>query len=164
MRDRTRLRPQLEPLEPLMLLSSGPELLGGTAHGTFFAHVGSAKTGTVYSLFGSGKVAPVGGTFLVGGFQTSGFTAHGAGGGNLLFITKSRPGNLELRVTELSGTSVRSAGQFEFKYQIIHGSGASRGAVGSGTLEVTLQPINTSIQGKPVSNPGFFGNATFTFS
>ena len=147
-----------------MLLSSGPALLGGTAHGTFFAHVGSATTGTVYSLFGSGRVAPVGGTLLVGGFQTSGFTAHGAGGGNLLLSTKSRPGRLDLRVTELSGTSVRSAGQYDFKYQIIQGSGASRGATGSGTLVVTLQPINTSIQGKPVSNPGFFGNATLSFS
>ena len=164
MRDRLRLRPQLESLEPLMLLSSGTELLSGTADGTFFAHTGSARSGTIYSLFGSGRVAPVGGTFLVGGFQTSGFTAQGAGGGNLLFITKSRPGNLALQVTELSGTSVRSAGQFEFKYQIIHGSGASSGATGSGMLEVTLRPINTNIQGKPVSNPGFFGNATFTFS
>jgi hypothetical protein len=158
------LKPQLEPLEPLISLSGGPELLGSTAQGTFFAHVGSAKTGTVYSLFGSGRVAPVGGTFLVGGFQTSGFTTHGAGGGNLLFITRSRPGNLALRVTELSGTAERSAGEFEFKYQIIHGSGASSGATGSGTLEITLQPINTNIHGQPVSNPGFFGNATFTFS
>jgi hypothetical protein len=101
---------------------------------------------------------------LVGGFQTSGFTAHGAGGGNLIFNTAARPGNLQVRVTELSGTSVRSAGQFEFKYQIVHGSGAARGATGSGTLVVTLQPINTNVQGKPVSNPGFFGDATFTFS
>jgi hypothetical protein len=164
MKNRQGLRPQLELLEPLMLLSSGPGLLGGTGDGTFFAHVGSAKSGTVYSLFGSGKIAPVGSTLIFGGFQTSGFTAHGAGGGNLLFNTRSRPGNVELRLTELSGTAVRSAGQFEFRYRIVLGAGASSGAPGSGTLVVTLQPINTNIQGKPVSNPGFFGNAKFTFA
>ena len=102
--------------------------------------------------------------FWSAAFRPPGSPRHGAGGGTSCFITKSRPGNLALRVTELSGTAVRSAGQYEFKYQIIHGSGASSGATGSGTLVVTLQPINTNIQGKPVSNPGFFGNATFTFS
>ena len=98
MRDRWRRRPQLESLESMTLLSSattiahaaahwvvapmispcaeasvsGLALLNGTAHGTFFAHGPSPTSGTIYSLFASGKVAPVGSTLLVGGFQTRG--------------------------------------------------------------------------------------------
>jgi hypothetical protein len=100
---------------------------------------------------------------LLGGFQTAGFTANGAGGGNLIFATKTRPGNLFLRLTEQTGPAVESAGHYLFRYQIVNGTGASSGEHGSGTLAVTLKPINTNIQGKPVSNPGFFGNATLTF-
>jgi hypothetical protein len=164
MRDLRSFRPRVECLEPLTLLSTGPAILAGTAHGTFFAHVGSARSGTVFSLFGSGGIAPVGRTLLVGGFQTSGFTSHGAGGGNLSLPTRSRAGTINLRLTELSKPTAREAGEYQFRYQIIQSSGASRGARGSGTLLVTLQPINTDLRGRPVPNPGFFGNSTLTFS
>src|SRR5690349_8451774 len=96
-RDRRRCRPQLEGLGGLTLLSplamgvreasrgtveSGrhartSRALEGTLHGTFFAHRGSPSSGTVYSLFASGKTGATGPTLLVGGFQRSGFAAGG---------------------------------------------------------------------------------------
>src|SRR5690242_17548282 len=101
--DRRRRRPQLEALEGLTLLSplavgtreasrgmvasghhaKASRALEGTLHGTFFAHRGSPSSGTVYSLFASGKTGAIGPTLLVGGFQRSGFAAGGVGGGNL---------------------------------------------------------------------------------
>src|SRR5438045_1441334 len=97
-RDRRRHPLQVEALEPLNLVSAvrpsihGARLqsaevthLGGTARGTFFAHTGSPRSGTIYSLFASGKIAGVGPTLLVGGFEQAGFNARGAGGGNLVF-------------------------------------------------------------------------------
>src|SRR3954447_18968967 len=98
--DRRRCRPQLEGLERLTLLSplavgaremsrgmveSGrhakkSRALEGTLHGTFFAHRGNPSSGTVYSLFASGKTGATGPTLLVGGFQRSGFGAGGVGG------------------------------------------------------------------------------------
>ncbi len=152
----------LEPLEPLVLLSHASArhaevapaaLLTGTADGTFFAEQGSPQSGTIYRLFASGKVEPGGRALLVGGVQSRGFTATGAGGGNLIVAFKSGPGNLDLRLTE---TAAPSPGRFLFAYRATNGSQA-------GTLTVTLQPINTNIHGEPVSNPGFFGNSTLTF-
>jgi hypothetical protein len=177
MRDHRR-RPQLglEPLESRALLSAGPAraaevgLLNGTVHGTFFAHTGSPATGTVYSLFGSGKLAGVGPTLLVGGFEKSGFTASKAGGGNLVFEAEAAPGNLFVHLTRTPGpgpgagtTAASAPARYDFAYTVNHGSGAFRSARGSGTLSIQLQPINTNIHGQPASNPGFFGNATLSF-
>src|SRR5258708_1736654 len=117
MRNRRRRSPRLEALESLTLMSSGsapangphaaprgvtPAIvaeakvpnpgsrsLDGTLRGTFFAHRGSPGSGTIYSLFASGKIGPTGPTLLVGGFQRSGFTARGAGGGNVLLNSES---------------------------------------------------------------------------
>src|SRR4051794_22840372 len=111
MRDRWRRRPQLETLESKALLSNlsagahrthkpsamAAAPLSGTAHGTFFAHEGNPQSGTVDSLFASGKIAPGGPALLVGGFQAKGFAANGGGGGNLIVEFKSGPGNLFLR-------------------------------------------------------------------
>jgi hypothetical protein len=167
---RSRL-PQVESLEPLVLLSSGSArvqhapkgaaaaeaapaaTLAGTADGTFFAHKGSPESGPLYNIFASGKVAPGGPGLLVGGIQSRGFTATGAGGGNLVIAFKSGPGNLFLHLTE---TANPGPGQFQFTYKATNGSQ-------SGTLTLTLHPINTNIHGQPVSNPGFFGNANLTF-
>jgi hypothetical protein len=137
--------------------------LDGTLHGTFFAHTGNSKSGTIYNLFASGKVGTVGPTLLVGGFQRSGFTASGAGGGNLIFEPETHSGNLFLRLTELTGPSATSPGPYQFAYQITQGSGVNKTLGQSGTVEITLQPINTNLRGQPVSNPGFFGNSTLTF-
>jgi hypothetical protein len=127
--------------------------LSGTADGTFFAHKGSPESGTLYNVFASGKVAPGGPGLLVGGVQTRGFTATGAGGGNLVIAFKTGPGNLFLHLTE---TASPAPGRFQFRYKATNGSQ-------SGMLTLTLQPINTNIHGQPVSNPGFFGNAMLTF-
>jgi hypothetical protein len=137
--------------------------LDGTLHGTFFAHTGNIKSGTIYSLFGSGKLGSVGPTLLVGGFQKSGFTATGAGGGNLVLAPEVHPGNVFIRLTELSGPSATSPGQYQFAYDITQGAGVHKNLGQSGTVEITLQPINTNIHGQRVSNPGFFGNSTLTF-
>jgi hypothetical protein len=162
MRNRRRRAPQLESLEPLVLLSHAsarhPEVapsapLTGTADGTFFAQLGSPQSGTIYRLFASGKVEPGGRALLVGGVQSRGVTATGAGGGNLVVAFKSGPGSLDLHLTE---TAAPSPGRFLFTYKATNGSQ-------SGTLTVTLQPIDTNIHGEPVSNPGFFGNSTLTF-
>jgi hypothetical protein len=165
MRDRRRrLQPQLEPLESLALLAAGPAALAGTVHGTFFAHRSNAASGVVYNLFASGRVAPVGPTLVAGGFQTRGLGAGGAGGGNMVFAPLARPGNVFLRLTELSGPSATAPGPYEFAYEVTHGPRAATAARESGTLEVTLDPITTNLQGKPVANPRFFGDATLTFS
>jgi hypothetical protein len=171
MRDRRRRAPQLESLEPLVLLSHAsarPEpltsraphaevapsaLLTGTADGTFFAQLGSPQSGTIHRLFASGRFVPGGRALLVGGVQSRGFTASGAGGGNLVVAFKSGPGSLDLHLTE---TAALSPNQFLFTYRATNGSQ-------TGTITLTLQPINTNIHGEPVSNPGFFGNATLTF-
>jgi hypothetical protein len=181
MRDRDRRqRPQVESLEGLTLLSGvaahipvvahAPALrmaavtsLSGTAHGTFFAHTGSASSGTIYSLFASGRLGGVGPTLLVGGFQSRGFSTHGAGGGNLVIAAESQPGNLFLRLTELAGPTPATPGEYLFAYSINHGSGAFQDDSGSGTLALDLVPINTNLQAQPVSNPGFFGNSTLNF-
>jgi hypothetical protein len=163
MSDRRRqLQPQLEPLEPIALLSAGPAVLTGTVHGTFFAHRGNARTGVVYNLFASGRIGTVGPTLLAGGFQTVGFAAGGAGGGNIALVPFARPGTVFLRVTELAGPTgpAPAPAQYQFAYATTNRLGARA----SGTLDVTLQPITTNLQGKPVSNPRFFGNATLTFS
>jgi hypothetical protein len=183
MRTTRRLRPRLEPLESLALLSgiapahhiSTPALvtearpgasqlaiLSGTLHGTFFAHTGSPASGTVYSLFASGKIGPTGPTLLNGGFQQSGFTARGVGGGNLVLNSEANRGTLALRLSELSGPSAGSPGSYLFEYQVARGVGAAT-AGRSGTVEITLRPIKKNLQGQPFSNPGFFGNSTFTF-
>jgi hypothetical protein len=138
-------------------------LLEGTAHGTFFAHAGNANTGTIDNLFASGRIAPLGPTLLDAGIAMSGFTASGAGGGNLVFESESVPGNLYLRLREITGPAAPTPGSFQFAYEITLGSGTFEDAHGSGTVVITLQPINTNIHGQPVSNPGFFGNATLTF-
>jgi hypothetical protein len=161
---RRRLRPELELLEPLALLAAGPAALAGTVHGTFFAHKSNAASGVVYNLFASGRVAPVGPTLVAGGFQTRGFSAGGAGGGNMVFAPLARPGNVFLRLTELSGPTAAAPGQYEFSYAVTRGPEAGMAARQSGTLEVTLEPITTNLQGKPVANPRFFGNATLSFS
>ena len=189
MRDRWRRRPQLESLESMTLLSSattiahaaahrvvapmtspapklpspGLALLNGTAHGTFFAHGPSPTSGTIYSLFASGKVAPVGSTLLVGGFQTRGVIASDRSSGTIVF--EAPRGNLFLRLFATPGptASAPAASQYHFTYQVATGSGAFKNVSGSGTVEITLQPINRNIHGQPVSNPGFFGNSTLTF-
>ena len=189
MRDRWRRRPQLESLESMTLLSSaaamahaaahrvvapmtspapklpssGLALLNGTAHGTFFAHGPSPTSGTIYSLFASGKVAPVGSTLLVGGFQTRGVIASDGSSGTIVF--EAPQGNLSLRLFATPGptASTPAASQYHFTYQVATGSGAYKNVSDSGTVDVTLQPINTNIHGQPVSNPGFFGNSTLTF-
>lgn len=189
MRDRWRRRPQLETLESMTLLSSasamahsaahrvvaptispapklpspGLALLNGTAHGTFFAHGPSPTSGTIYSLFASGKVAPVGSTLLVGGFQTRGVIASDRSSGTIVF--EAPQGNLFLRLFATPGptASAPTASQYHFTYQGATGSGAYKNVSGSGTVEITLQPINRNIHGQPVSNPGFFGNSTLTF-
>jgi hypothetical protein len=161
MSDRRRqIQPQLEPLEPIALLSAGPAALTGTVHGTYFAHRSNARAGVVYNLFASGRIGSVGPTLLNGGFQTTGFAAGGAGGGNVILLPFDRRGTVFLRVTELSGPTAQAPAQYEFAYETTNRLGARA----SGTLEVTLQPITTNLQGKPVSNPRFFGNATLTFS
>jgi hypothetical protein len=158
------MRPQLEPLEPLALLSAGPSGLSGTVHGTYFAHRSNERAGIVYNLFASGRIAPVGPTLVAGGFQTSGFKAGGAGGGNIVFAPFGGRGDVFLRVTELSGPTAAAPDQYEFAYKVTRGTGGTAAAGPFGTLEVTLQPITTNLQGKPVSNPRFFGDSTLTFS
>jgi hypothetical protein len=184
-----RRRPQLESLETMTLLSGLPaaahqaarrdvspasahisthatlaQALGpGTIGGTFFAHRANSGSGTIYSLFASGKLAPLGPVLLVGGFSTAGFAARGAGGGNLAFTSESNRGNLLVRLTELPAGSAPTPGRYHFSYVVAHGSGAIDGARGSGTVEITLRPIRRNIHGQPVSNPGFFGNSTLTF-
>src|SRR5262245_48603395 len=111
---RWRRQPQLESLEPMTLMSSlttplphpasahmrgkspGLALGAGTIRGAFFAHRGDRDSGTIYSLFASGNIAPLGPSLLNGGFSTSGFTAQGAGGGNLVFTSATIRGNLFL--------------------------------------------------------------------
>jgi hypothetical protein len=157
---RRRVQPQLERFEPRALLSVGPAVLTGTVHGTYFAHVSNLRAGIVYNLFTSGRVGPVGPTLVEGGFQTRGFTAGGAGGGNMVFVPLARSGHVFLRLTELSGPTAAAPEEYQFAYELANGPGARA----SGTLDVTLEPITTNLQGKPVSNPRFFGNATLTFS
>jgi hypothetical protein len=161
---RRRLQPQFECFEPRALLSGGPAVVTGTAHGTYFAHVSNARAGIVYNLFASGRVGPVGPAIIQGGFQTSGFTARGAGGGNMVFEPFARSSPVFLSLTELSGPTPGAPPQYEFAYEVTRGPGGGAIARASGTLEVTLHPITTNLQGKPVSNPRFFGNATLTFS
>jgi hypothetical protein len=163
---RRRLQPQLEPVEPRTFLSvvAGAAVVTGTAHGTYFAHRSNERAGVVYNLFASGRLGPVGPTLVAGGFQTDGFTAAGAGGGNMVFAPFVRSGNVFLRLTEQSGPTAAAPERYQFAYAIIPRPGATASARESGILEVTLQPITTNLQGKPVSNPRFFGNATLTFS
>ena len=172
MRNERRRRPRLEALEGLTLLSgiaatmhaleSPP--LNGTVHGTFFAHRSNPSSGTIYDLFASGKVGGVGPTLVVSGIQTEGFKAHGAGGGNLIFEAEAASGSLFLGLTEVSRPTATSPGPYVFHYTIKHGTDSFKGAHGSGTLTVTLKPVKDNIHGQPVSNPGFFGNSTLTFS
>jgi hypothetical protein len=162
MRRHLRWRPQVETLEAISLLSTGAASLAGTARGTFFAHRGNPQTGTVYNLFASGKIAPVGRTLVLGGFQTVGFTARGAGGGNFVFSIDSPGGVLGLRVNETAGPAALGPDQYQFRYQVVQGATSARGR--TGTLDLTLAPARFNVQGKPVTNPGFFGNATLSFS
>jgi hypothetical protein len=164
MRRPPRLRPQVERLESVALLSVGAGLLTGTAHGTFFAHRSNAQSGVVYNLFASGRIGAAGPALVAGGFQTAGFTPRGAGGGNIILNFESRTGTVFVRVVELGGPTPAAPGEYEFAYQIVPKSGAATGARGSGTLDVTLRPAKTNVQGKPFTNPGFFGNATLRFA
>ena len=136
----------------------------GTAHGTYFAHRSNERARVVYNLFASGRLGPVGPTLVAGGFQTHGFTAQGAGGGNMVFAPFERSGDVFLRLTELSGPTAAAPEQYRFAYEITPGPGSTASARESGTLEVSLKPITTNLQGKPVANPRFFGDATLTFS
>ncbi len=151
-------------ISPARMLSlPGLTLLNGTAHGTFFAHGPSPASGVIYNLFASGKIEPVGHTLLFAGFQTRGFTASDHSVGTIIF--EAPQGNLFLRLTPASNPTAAAPAlsRYHFAYEITHGSGAFGNASGSGTVDITLQPINTNIHGKPVSNPRFFGNSTLTF-
>ena len=132
-------------------------------HGTFFAHGPSPTSGTIYSLLASGKVSPVGSTLLVGGFQMRGVIASDRSSGTIVF--EGPPGQPLPPPVRDAGPDrlVPTASQYHFTYQVATGSGAYKNVSGSGTVKITLQPINRNIHGQPVSNPGFFGNSTLTF-
>jgi hypothetical protein len=157
---------RVAPVPAVMLnpMDSGSPVLAGTLRGTFFAHKGNPATGVVYSLFSSGKVESLGPTLQVGGFETSGFSPTGEGGGNLILSSESsHRGVLYIRLVEVSGPVALNANSYIFSYAIIQGSGATRVDRGTGTVAITLQPAKTNIRGEPLSNPGFFGNSTLTF-
>jgi hypothetical protein len=152
-----RLNPVVSP--STVVPSSGSGELSGTLNGTFFRQQGNGGTGAIYRLFASGKVGAPGRTLQVGGFQASGFTADGAGGGNLILSAGSRPGSLSLRLTEIAGPSASAPDDYLFAYAV---AGFPDGR-GTGTVAITLRPIKSVIPGRPLSNPGFFGNASLTF-
>lgn len=180
MRDHRRRRPRLESLESKELLSTVPALAllearraaplvahlpaaravgsaiqPSTLHGTFFAHGGNSDSGTIYSLFASGRLAPLGPAFLTGGIQSRG---TGPFRGNLLLELVSRSGIVGIRLTAPPGLASQGPRQFTFAYQVVSGPGAG----GTGTAQITLTPNLRDFRGRPFSVPGFFGNSTIT--
>lgn len=151
MRNTRRCCPGLERLESRVALSTGSAPLEGTLRGTFFAHGTTARS--VDNLFTSGALVPLGRTLLVGGFPASGPSR----GGNLVLEVESTGGHVALQLTTLLHTSTtRWSRQFVFAYRVVDGRG-------SGRVAITCVPAKTNVRGMPVTNPGFYGNATVVF-
>lgn len=181
MRTAKKLRPQVENLESMALLSGMgtavqahavvqnppapilPAPLTGTINGTYVARQRNAPSRVDVSFFGTGRVAPIGGAALnglvhmtdpLGGLVTD-------LGGNTLRL-RGRRGSLTLQVTNVMGAADGSPGHFTFTYFVSAASGAYQSEFGeSGTIDASLR---SSIP-RFVRPSGFdVGRFTMTFS
>ena len=158
MRERLRLRPRVESLESMTLLSgvsaavrgaiaallapvaptSGHEIdLTGTVTGTYHVHSSNPDTGKDFSFFGSGPVAPLGHVELTGHINSPGFIARGHSRG--LLVLSNPNGSLTLAVAgpEQNGfTPVPDT----FTFKITSASGKFKGDTGTGFMVLELNP------------------------
>jgi hypothetical protein len=162
-RNRVRIRPQVEGLESMTLLSglattvhaaasamvSTPVqavALSGTARGSYVSRQSNPDVGTTYNFSARGRITPLGQTFDFGSFRTPGFIQNGQTQGRL---TLAGPrGTVRLSITEVTPKTDDTANVFHFTYTITGGTGRFRHAQGTGTLDVTLTP-STSMAGSP---------------
>jgi len=157
-RNRARIRPEVEGLESMTLLSgvaasvhtaasamvTAPVQtvsLSGTAHGNYVSRQSNPDTGTLYSFNARGMIAPVGRTFDFGSFHTPGFIQNGQTQGRLTLVGPR--GTLRMTITEVTPTT-DPTNVFHFTYTITGGTGRFRNAQGTGNLDVTLTPAMTS--------------------
>ena len=177
MRERLRLRPRVESLESMTLLSgvsaavrgaiaallapvaptSGHEIdLTGTAKGTYHVHIINPDTGKDFIFFGSGQVAPLGHVELTGHIHSPGFIANGHSTG--LLVVSDPKGSVTLAVTgpEQNGfTPVPDT----FTFQITSASGKFKGDTGTGFIVLELDPAHTP----PTPPAGEHGTFTMIF-
>ena len=178
-RPRTSLRPSVESLEAVTLLSglaaSVPivaalvattttpippvpaprELaLNGNLHGTYTSH-NRPDIGTTYDLFGRGHVTHLGRTSVTGNLHSVGFIMHGHATGQL-FLSDAR-GTLTLTLTGPQQEGFANLPD-RFDYTITNGSGAFLHVKDSGTVVLVRDPATP----KPGATSPLVGHGKFT--
>lgn len=164
MRTSRKLRPRLEGIESRALLSgvaaavvappaSHTIHLNGTLAGSYAEHQGNPDFPKVYTLSGSGHLGTKARTTLAGSLQAGGFTANPGAHGTVRLAEAH--GSITVNLTASpAGTSD------PLEYAIVGGTGAYKGAIGSGSVVLTLdrnKPPRTTTTG----HGGFTQHGTF---
>jgi hypothetical protein len=158
-RNQNRIRPELEGLESMTLLSGAaaaihahvatmtpivnplpPISISGRAHGQYFARTENPDTGATYDFAATGNISPLGQSLIAGELKTVG-NINGNGPVTTIRIM-GRHGALKLRVAELNPNlppppgSSTAANVVHFAFTVTGGNGRYRNDQGSGTLDV----------------------------
>jgi hypothetical protein len=162
---RARRRPELEMLEDKVLLTShvphvghgvaalvapGPTAtptefleLNGTFRGTYVHHDNRPPdVGTVFDLFGSGRVTHLGLTAVTGHIHTIGNVAQGHARGTL-FLADDR-GTVTLRVVGPEQDNGPAGLPDVFHFSIVGGTGAFKNVTDRGTATLVIIPAHHS--------------------
>ena len=156
MRDPRRLRPAVERIEAMTLLSSFAGVmphaavveaqanttthqiqLTGTVQGSYIERTVNPDTGHKFSFQGLGELKPLGSVSLAGTIQSPGFIANGRSTGTL--VLNGLDGSVTLSVTgppQNGKTPVPDV----FNYKITSATGGYKGDTGSGYIDLTLTP------------------------
>ena len=116
--------------------------LNGSVKGAYrVLPVASPIAGTLYELSGEGLVTPLGQVLGRGSVRVDGPTPQGALGGGT-FALKGGRGTVDLSLEQLPSpaASLPIPGVYYFRFKISGGTGAYRGATGSGLAVLRLDP------------------------
>ena len=177
MRAKQQVRPALESLESMTLLSGvaamhahvpaaevapmpGVISLQGRIQGFYLAHQNNPDTGKVINVFAVGRINPLGESAVNGTLNTPGFIMSNTVTGNM--TVRSRFGSLNLQLTGVeSPTSPTSTpSNMELTYTIKSGTGQLQGDTGTGVIDVSLHSFGSAFSR---FRGGGFGRVTFNF-
>jgi hypothetical protein len=151
---RRGIRPSLEAMEPIALLSTigggpvvaamvrsvgGPIRPRGTFDGSYEVQPSIPDIGPTYQLSGSGHVHGLGQASVSGTLHGIGFIARGQVQGDLT-LEGRRGASITLHLTATTQQGGFSPLPSRYSYRIAGGTGEGRGARGTGRATLTLTP------------------------
>jgi hypothetical protein len=162
---RQRLRPQLESLESMTLLSGASAAISGalaslvttaasaqqihltgTVKGSYHLQVKNPDTGKDFTFLGSGTLSTLGQVSLTGDIHSPGNIANGHSTGQLVLSNPHGSVTLELTGPPQNGnTPVPDV----FSFKIIKASGTFKDDTGTGYIDLILKPAPTPTAGAP---------------